>query len=42
MLFQISPDDTSIIVEKQGEKGAPYAEFIEAIREAVAGGKECR
>ena len=42
LYVQISDDDTSIIVEKVGEKNAPYSEFLEDIRKAVSGGKECR
>ncbi len=29
IIFRISDDDTTIIVEKKGEKASPYAEFIE-------------
>lgn len=41
-LFQIDKNDTAIVVEKVGDKGAPYSEFIEELRKAVDGGKECR
>ncbi|KAK0408338.1 hypothetical protein QR680_003894 [Steinernema hermaphroditum] len=42
IIFRISDDDTTIIVEKMGEKGAPYSEFVEEIRKTVGDGKECR
>jgi hypothetical protein len=29
LIFRISDDDTTIIVEKKGEKNAPYTEFVE-------------
>ncbi|KAI1711466.1 cofilin/tropomyosin-type actin-binding protein [Ditylenchus destructor] len=42
IIFRISDDDTTIIVEKKGGKGAPYSEFVEEIRKVVGDGKECR
>lgn len=29
LIFRISDDDTTIIVEKKGDKSAPYSEFVE-------------
>lgn len=29
LIFRISDDDSTIIVEKKGEKNAPYSEFLE-------------
>lgn len=29
LIFRISDDDTTIIVEKKGDKNAPYGEFVE-------------
>ncbi|VDK27375.1 unnamed protein product [Anisakis simplex] len=29
IIFRISDDDTTIIVDKLGEKGAPYSDFVE-------------
>lgn len=29
LIFRISDDDTTIIVEKKGQKGSPYSEFVE-------------
>lgn len=29
LIFRISDDDTTIVVEKKGDKGAPYSEFVE-------------
>ena len=40
--MQISDDDTTIIVEKVGDKSAPYSEFLEEIKKVVSSGKECR
>jgi len=43
LIFRISDDDTTIIVEKKGAKGAPYSEFVEHIRHALGSeSKECR
>lgn len=42
LIFRISDDDTTIIVESRGQKGAPYAEFVEKMRDQIADGKECR
>ena len=42
IVFRISDDDTTIIVEKKGDKGAPYSEFVDEIRKIVGNGKECR
>ncbi|VDD96764.1 unnamed protein product [Enterobius vermicularis] len=42
IIFRISDDDTTIIVDKVGPKGAPYSEFVEEIRKSVGNGKECR
>jgi len=43
LIFRISDDDTTIIVEKKGQKGAPYSEFAESIRTSLGSeGKECR
>ncbi|KAH7721563.1 uncoordinated protein 60 [Aphelenchoides avenae] len=42
LIFRISDDDTTIIVESKGEKGAPYGDFVEAIKKVVGDGKECR
>uniref|UniRef100_A0A914D755 ADF-H domain-containing protein n=1 Tax=Acrobeloides nanus TaxID=290746 RepID=A0A914D755_9BILA len=42
LIFRISDDDSTIIVEKKGEKNAPYSDFVEEIRKAVGSGKECR
>jgi|UniRef100_A0AC35FQT2 cofilin len=42
LIFRISDDDTTIIVEKKGDKGAPYSEFVDDLRKAVGSGKECR
>ncbi|VDO92704.1 unnamed protein product [Heligmosomoides polygyrus] len=42
IIFKIDKNDTAIVVEKVGDKGAPYSEFIEELRKAVDGGKECR
>ncbi|GMS78334.1 hypothetical protein PENTCL1PPCAC_509, partial [Pristionchus entomophagus] len=42
IIFKISDDDTTIIVDKVGEKGSPYAEFVEEIKKANEGGKQCR
>uniref|UniRef100_A0A0K0CZS1 ADF-H domain-containing protein n=1 Tax=Angiostrongylus cantonensis TaxID=6313 RepID=A0A0K0CZS1_ANGCA len=42
IIFKIDKNDTAIVVEKVGDKGAPYSEFIEEMRKAVDGGKECR
>jgi len=29
LIFRISDDDTTIIIEKKGDKAAPYSEFVE-------------
>lgn len=29
IIFRISDDDTAIVVDKKGDKGAPYTEFVE-------------
>jgi len=42
IIFRISDDDTTIVVEKKGDKGAPYSEFVDEIRKVVGNGKECR
>ncbi|KRZ53302.1 Actin-depolymerizing factor 2, isoform c, partial [Trichinella nativa] len=42
LIFRISDDDTTIIVEKKGLKGASYKEFQDELAKAVATGKECR
>ncbi|ETN68631.1 Cofilin/tropomyosin-type actin-binding protein [Necator americanus] len=42
IIFKIDKNDTAIVVEKVGDKGAPYSEFVEEMRKAVDGGKECR
>uniref|UniRef100_A0A915I3K9 ADF-H domain-containing protein n=1 Tax=Romanomermis culicivorax TaxID=13658 RepID=A0A915I3K9_ROMCU len=42
LIFRISDDDTTIIVEKKGAKTAPYNEFVDELGKAVATGKECR
>ncbi|VDN04623.1 unnamed protein product [Thelazia callipaeda] len=42
IIFRISDDDTTIIVDKVGGKNAPYSEFVEEIRKSVGDGKECR
>ncbi|KAL3984539.1 Actin-depolymerizing factor 2 isoform c domain protein [Acanthocheilonema viteae] len=42
IIFRISDDDTTIIVDKIGNKNAPYSEFVEEIRKSVGDGKECR
>jgi len=42
LIFRISDDDTTIIVEKKGKKGSPYGEFVEELRTALGTGKECR
>ncbi|MCP9259832.1 Protein CBR-UNC-60 [Dirofilaria immitis] len=42
IIFRISDDDTTIIVDKIGSKNAPYSEFVEEIRKSVGDGKECR
>jgi len=42
LIFRISDDDTTIIVEKKGKKGAPYSEFVDELRGALGSGKECR
>ncbi|CAJ0588679.1 unnamed protein product [Cylicocyclus nassatus] len=42
IIFKIDKNDTAIVVEKVGDKGAPYSEFIEEMKKAVDGGKECR
>ena len=42
IIFRISDDDTTIIVEKKGEKNSPYSEFVEEIGKIVGNGKECR
>lgn len=43
LIFRISDDDTTIIVEKKGLKGSPYSEFVESIRHALGSeSKECR
>ncbi|PIO77679.1 Cofilin/tropomyosin-type actin-binding protein [Teladorsagia circumcincta] len=41
IIFKIDKNDTAIVVEKVGDKGAPYSEFVEEMRKAVDGGKEC-
>ncbi|VDN60789.1 unnamed protein product [Dracunculus medinensis] len=42
IIFRISDDDTTIIVDKIGDKGAPYSAFVEELRKSVGDGKECR
>jgi len=43
LIFRISDDDTTIIVEKKGKKGSPYGEFVDELRTALgSGNKECR
>uniref|UniRef100_A0A1I8B691 ADF-H domain-containing protein n=1 Tax=Meloidogyne hapla TaxID=6305 RepID=A0A1I8B691_MELHA len=42
LIFRISDDDTTIIVEKKGEKNAPYAEFVKEMKSLVGDGKQCR
>ncbi|CEF69569.1 Actin-depolymerising factor homology domain-containing protein [Strongyloides ratti] len=42
IIFRISDDDTTIIVEKKGDKGAPYSDFLDAMKNCVGSGKECR
>uniref|UniRef100_A0A0N4Z3H9 ADF-H domain-containing protein n=1 Tax=Parastrongyloides trichosuri TaxID=131310 RepID=A0A0N4Z3H9_PARTI len=42
LIFKISDDDTTIVVEKKGGKGAPYSEFIDEMKSCVGAGKECR
>jgi len=42
LIFRISEDDTTIIVEKKGKRGTPYGDFVEEIRKSVGDGKECR
>ncbi|KRZ69154.1 Actin-depolymerizing factor 2, isoform c, partial [Trichinella papuae] len=42
LIFRISDDDTTIIVEKKGLRGASYKEFQDELAKAVATGKECR
>jgi len=43
LIFRISDDDTTIIVEKKGKKGTPYSEFVDELRGALGeGSKECR
>ncbi|KAI3415565.1 Actin-depolymerizing factor 2, isoform c [Globodera pallida] len=42
LIFRISDDDTMIIVEKKGEKNAPYSEFVEEMKKVVGDGKQCR
>ena len=42
IIFKIGKNDTAIEVEKIGDKNAPYSEFLEEIKKAVEGGKECR
>ncbi|KAL6743565.1 hypothetical protein Aduo_016591 [Ancylostoma duodenale] len=42
IIFKIDKNDTAIVVEKVGDKGAPYSEFVEEMKKAVDGGKECR
>ena len=41
-LFQIDKNDTAIVVEKVGDKGTPYSEFVEEMKNLVQDGKECR
>lgn len=40
--LQIDKNDTAIVVEKVGEKNAPYSEFVEEMKKLVEDGKECR
>uniref|UniRef100_A0A7E4V4R1 ADF-H domain-containing protein n=1 Tax=Panagrellus redivivus TaxID=6233 RepID=A0A7E4V4R1_PANRE len=42
LIFRISDDNTTIIVEKKGEKNAPYSEFVDELRKVVGNGQECR
>jgi len=42
LIFRISDDDTTIIIEKKGDKSAPYSEFVEEIRKSIPDGKDCR
>jgi len=42
IIFRISDDDTTIIVEKKGDKGTPYSDFVQAMKDLVGDGKQCR
>jgi cofilin len=42
IIFRISDDNTTIIVEKKGDKNAPYGEFVEEIKKICGSGQECR
>ena len=42
IIFKIDKGDTCIVVEKVGEKNAPYSDFVEEMKKCVEGGKECR
>lgn len=42
IIFRISDDDTTIIVEKKGDKGSPYADFVKEMKTLVGDGKQCR
>uniref|UniRef100_A0AC35U1T1 ADF-H domain-containing protein n=1 Tax=Rhabditophanes sp. KR3021 TaxID=114890 RepID=A0AC35U1T1_9BILA len=42
LIFKISDDNTTIVVEKKGDKGAPYAQFVEDMKVCVGDVKECR
>uniref|UniRef100_A0A5S6PZ01 ADF-H domain-containing protein n=1 Tax=Trichuris muris TaxID=70415 RepID=A0A5S6PZ01_TRIMR len=42
LIFRISDDDTTIIVEKKGQRGASYKEFQDELAKAIGSGKECR
>ncbi|EFO87754.1 CRE-UNC-60 protein [Caenorhabditis remanei] len=42
IIFKIDKNDTAIVVEKVGEKSAPYSEFVEEMKKLVEDGKECR
>ncbi|CAI4225164.1 unnamed protein product [Auanema sp. JU1783] len=42
IIFKIGKNDTCIEVEKVGEKGGSYGDFVEELKKIVEGGKECR
>ncbi|PIC25545.1 hypothetical protein B9Z55_018434 [Caenorhabditis nigoni] len=42
IIFKIDKNDTAIVVEKVGDKNAPYSEFVEEMKKLVEDGKECR
>ncbi|KAI6230190.1 Actin-depolymerizing factor 2, isoform c [Aphelenchoides fujianensis] len=42
IIFRISDDLTTIVVEKKGDKKSPYSEFVSEIEKTCGSGQECR